>query len=106
MREYTLNFFIWFYIYKVKDFALTVYGRFVFILIYTRTLPMIRNIYKPMFGDNDLIGRLIGFFIRFWWSLFGLIISLVYITPFVIAFIIFILLPLIPIAMLIKYLSV
>lgn len=105
MKEYTLNFFIWYYIYKVRDLGLTVYSRFVFILILTRTLPMIKNIYKPMFGDNDIVGRLIGLFIRFWWSLFGLIVSVVYIIPFVIAFIIFILLPLIPIFMLIKYLN-
>lgn len=66
---------------------------------------MLTNIYRPLYGDSSRMGRVIGVFIRFWWVIFGGIVSFVYISPFLATWLILIALPFIPIIQLAQFIS-
>lgn len=70
--------------------------RFVFLLNLTNTLPMAKNLFVPMFGDNTGAGKFIGVFIRFWWIGFGTLFSIIMILPYLTGLIILIILPFLP----------
>ena len=97
MQEYFVNFIVWYYLIKVKNFIkLEVIGRFIYLLNLTSALPMAQNLLSPMFQDHSITGRFVGFFIRFWWMTFGLLISIIVIVPFVVFAAILIVLPFVP----------
>jgi hypothetical protein len=62
----------------------------------TLTIPMAKNLFRPMFGDSSSMGRFVGFFIRIWWVWLGGIMSTIMIVPNVILGLILLILPAVP----------
>ena len=59
----------------------------------TNTLPMARNLTKPLFQDPTGAGRVIGVFIRFGWVWIGSIMTLLVAIPIIILYICFVVFP-------------
>ncbi len=97
MREYFLNFFVWYYLIKFGEYLRFVRFVFVFLMMKTNALPMIKYIKYPMFGDYSRLGKIIGPILRFFWALIGSIISLIVIIPFLFLVPIVFLLPILPV---------
>lgn len=97
MAEYTINFIIWWYFYKLPEISRTILFQYVFMLNKTRSLPMAQNLFKPLYGDTSSTGILIGIPIRFFWMMGGGILSTLYIIPFVLFLLLFATLPLVPV---------
>lgn len=66
---------------------------------------MVRNFGRPLYGDTSPAGRLMGFFIRFWWIIFGGVISIIFIIPFIAGLLVSIVLPFIPIYQILLFIS-
>jgi len=106
MFGYIINFFVWWYLVKAKEyFVEEVFGGFIFQMNLTRTLPMVRNFKVPLFRDNSSFGKSISMIIKFWWIGFGTIVSLVKSIPHFLIFLIIIVLPIIPFIQLALYIS-
>lgn len=104
MKALTIDFFIWWYRFKsIEQLDMLRYRLFYYLHI-TRTLPMLQNIFYPLFGDNRWSGRFVGFFIRFWWIIIGGIITTIIMIPFVIYTVAFIALPIFSICYIFIYL--
>lgn len=67
----------------------------MFLLMYTNTLDMARNLGQPMFQDYSFYGKIIGFVIRFTWMLVGGLIVAVAVIPLTVIGLIYALLPII-----------
>ncbi len=96
MNEYFYNAFYWWYMIKVKEYFLFVRRRYLFMLNRTDSLPMARNMFRPMFGDETKMGYMIGIFIRIWWVSIGVTLSSFLIIPYILFGVFLFLLPLIP----------
>ncbi|MCA9386930.1 hypothetical protein KC669_02760 [Candidatus Dojkabacteria bacterium] len=104
MKTYIANFFIWWYAIKLFDYLYLVRFVFIWLMIRTRALPMLKYINKPLYGDDSFWGKLIGPIIRFFWGIGGLIISIFFSLPFIILVPVVILLPLAPLLQVIIFL--
>ena len=106
MKDYIINFFVWYYqIFVLGFFRDSVALRFSFLLNETNALPSARNIGKPLYQDASSLGRYLGILIRLWWIATGSVISFIFIIPNVLIFIIIFLLPLVLPLQIISYLS-
>ncbi len=97
MKEYTIGVAEWWYGIKVKEILNFVIFRITFLLVLTKTLPMIKSYTKPLYGDNSKMGRVIGVFIRTWWIILGSFTVAVLSIPYIALLIFAIVLPLLPI---------
>jgi hypothetical protein len=95
VTEYFLNFWIWWYAVKSKQFLFKVIATITFLLEYSSTLPMARNLTVPLFQDSTGIGKLISFFIRGLWVWVGGIICVLIAIPLLAAVVVFAALPLV-----------
>ncbi|MEO6728955.1 MAG: hypothetical protein ABIM99_03470 [Candidatus Dojkabacteria bacterium] len=106
MKDYIVNFFVWYYqIFVLGFFRESVGLRFSFLLNQTNALPSAKNISKPLFQDTSSLGKYLGVIIRLWWIATGSIISFIFIIPNVLIFLIILLLPFILPLQIIVYLS-
>jgi hypothetical protein len=96
-----LNFFLWWYTVLARQQAEALVKRFVFLLVYTNTLPMAQNLGKPLFQDNSDVGVAVGWIIRFIWIWLGGMFSLVLLVPFSLKFLGYVFLPPLALGMLI-----
>jgi len=96
MKEYLINFFVWWYVYKMSDYALYIKHRFTFLMIQTRALPMLKYLFTPLYGYDSFTGIIISFFIRITWGFWGLVLCCILVFPFLISFFIAMVLPLLP----------
>lgn len=98
--------FYWWYVVLVKDFWVNyVFGRFIFNMNMTNTLPMARHISDPLFQDDSGLGKSFGFIIRFIWIGFGSLISFFVTIPFLVFGIFLVLLPFVPVIQFVRYLD-
>ncbi|MCA9379251.1 hypothetical protein KC640_02375 [Candidatus Dojkabacteria bacterium] len=95
MREYIINFWVWWYLVKVPEWGREVARRIIFVLEYTNTLTMARNLTLPLFQDNSGIGKMLAILIRGTWVWLGGMFSAVIAIPLLILFVILVFLPLI-----------
>ena len=86
---------------KVKAWARYVFERAVFVLEYTNTLSMARNLTVPLFQDNSSIGKIISLFIRATWVWIGGMVSAFLIIPLLLGLLMLVLLPLMTVSLLI-----
>jgi len=93
MKEYLFNYFIWWYFFKSKEVWEWAYSEFIFMMNLTGSLPMLKNLKKPLFGDKRLSGRIVGFGIRSFWGFLGMIISVIYFLPYLLLFLIYLIIP-------------
>ena len=106
MKDYIINFFVWYYqIFVLGFFRDHVVLRFSSLLNQTNALPSARNIGKPLYQDSSSLGKFLGLVIRLWWVATGSIISSVFIIPNILIFLVIVLLPFILPLQIITYLS-
>ena len=97
MQEYLLNFFIWWYAIQAKNMLYRVRRWELFLLMYTNTLPMLRNLNQPLFQDYSRIGKAIGFVIRLIWVILGGTVVLLLMIPLLALVLVYALLPILAI---------
>jgi len=69
-------------------------------------IPMLTNLFQPLFQDNTRMGRIIAFPIRLIWVLVGSIFQLILTIPLTMLYVIYLMLPLVPIWALLEYLEI
>jgi hypothetical protein len=107
MKDYIINFFVWYYqIFVLGFFRESVSLRFAFLLNQTNALPSAKNISKPLFQDSSSLGKYLGMIIRLWWIASGSVVSFIFIIPNVLVFLFILVLPLILPIQIINYLGI
>jgi hypothetical protein len=99
VTNYVINFWRWWYGHYALQILQKLYNEIIFILESTNTLSMAKNLSKPMFQDDSGIGRGLGFFIRLAWVWFGGIFAIVVVVPLLLAYLVYLLLPVIAVIM-------
>ncbi len=106
MKDYVINFFVWYYqIFVLGFFREHVALRFSFLLNQTNALPSAKNFSKPLFQDSSSLGKWLGMIIRLWWIASGSVISFIFIIPNVLIFLVILVLPLILPLQILSYLT-
>lgn len=59
-------------------------------------LPMLRNLFVPLYQDYTRLGRIIAFPIRSTWALVGLLLQIVIIPPILFMILVYLLMPIAP----------
>jgi len=104
IKDYIINFWLWWYFVKVKEIGQILLRYWLFLLGYLNVVPMVKNFFIPLYQDYTFIGRVISFIIRFIWVVVGSIIQIIATVPLIFLFIIIFFLPIIPIIMILSYL--
>jgi hypothetical protein len=95
MREYVINYFVWWYWIRLKDVAKGALSQLMFYLQYTNALPMARYLFVPLYQDNTGVGRIISVIIRLTWAWIGGVLSVMMAVPNFIFLLLWVLLPVI-----------
>lgn len=103
MQEYFINFFLWWYLVKVKAAFFNAIKNLVFYMNLTLALPMAQNLFVPMFRDKSSGGKALSLFIRFWWVGFGTIASIAISLPYFVFALFLLILPVLPIIQIILF---
>lgn len=101
MRGYVLNFWVWWYAVFMVDFSRAVMRRIMFMLQYTNTLVMAQNLGTPLFQDNTGVGKMISWVVRIIWVWGGGMVSAAGAFPWIVAWAVLLVLPVVSLAMLI-----
>jgi hypothetical protein len=104
MQDYLLNFIVWWYGVFCRNAIKALVYRTIYLLNLTNTLPMVKNLFTPLFQDNSNVGRLMSLLIRPWWIFFGTMITIVAIIPRFLLTILYIILPFVPILQILNFL--
>lgn len=103
LQKYLVNFWVWWYFIQIREFGKTILRTWLYALGFTNLVPMITNLFRPLYQDYTIIGYVIGFIVRSVWSVFGLV-SMFFITiPLLIIYLVMVILPLLPIIMILSY---
>lgn len=97
LNRYFINYFIWWYLVESKIILGRVFRGWMFLMNLLNVPPMLKNLFKPLYQDYTKMGRIIAFPIRFTWVLMGLTVELLLLPVFLIVFIVYLILPVIPI---------
>jgi hypothetical protein len=102
IRDYFINFWVWWYFVKVPEWGEALLHRLMFVLQYTNTLVMAQNLTVPLFQDDSGVGKLLSFIIRGVWVWVGGMISAVMALPLILIWVAQAALPLVVIFIIIK----
>jgi len=83
IRKYFLNFWLWWYGVRFYRLLLSIYSFWTLAFANLNILPMMANLFVPMYQDRSFSGRVISFFLRFSWVIVGLILQLLITIPLV-----------------------
>lgn len=102
--KYFLNFWVWWYLVQNKNTVRALVGYWSFTLGYFNILPMAQNLFKPLFQDESKEGKFIAFPIRLTWIFIGSFFQLLLTIPLLIMYLIYLILPLLPVWAIVEYL--
>ncbi|KXK26793.1 MAG: hypothetical protein TR69_WS6001000814 [candidate division WS6 bacterium OLB20] len=105
MKKYFINFWLWWYVIEAGQVARNLINMWSFTLGYFNVVPMARNLFVPLYQDYSAIGYAISFPIRLIWITVGSIMQLFVTVPLLLLFLMYLVLPLIPVFQLLRYLS-
>jgi hypothetical protein len=71
-------------------------GFWVYTMELLNILPMLRNLFVPLYQDYTRLGRIIAFPIRSTWVLVGLLLQIVIIPPILFMILVYLLMPIAP----------
>jgi hypothetical protein len=97
LKNYIINFWIWWYIIKGQDFAKTLWRFWLFSFTYLRIGPMFANLFSPLYQDRTWTGRIIAFPIRIIWGTIGLVLQIILTIIEIFTFVFYLLLPIVPV---------
>ena len=95
-KRYFLNFWLWWYAVEARLFLAKLTSIWLFTLEFLNLVPMLSNLFEPLYQDYTRTGRIVGFIFRSGWIFFGSLAQLVITIPLVVAFVVFLILPLLP----------
>jgi len=93
IQKYFLNFWIWWYGVKLTSLFQNIYSFWSLSLSNLNILPMVSNLFVPMYQDRSFSGRLISFILRLNWIFFGSVIQFLITIPLIVLFITWVILP-------------
>lgn len=96
LKKYIFNFWVWWYWFNAKEVLLKFKSDWLFTLGSLNLIPMIKSLFAPLYQDDSWTGRIVAFPIRFFWMLYGLIVISIFTVILIIAFSLYLLLPLFP----------
>ena len=104
-KYYFLDFFIWWYYIEGIKVVKKMIADWSFVLAYLNLVPMITNLFTPLFQDNSWEGKLVAVPFRLGWVIVGGIVLMIYTLIAVLGTIAYFLLPLAPIVSFIVFTS-
>ena len=96
MKTYFINFFLWWYLLNGKKVYINLVGKWLYTLEALNVIPMLTNLFRPLFQDQSWEGKLIAVPFRLIWVILGSSFQLVYAIILAIFFSIYLFLPLAP----------
>jgi len=105
LRKYIFGFWIWWYIIENRNVWRRISGVFNFTLGYFNVVPMVQNLFVPLFQDETRTGRLISFPIRLAWILIGSLLQIFVLIPLLAIYLTYLVLPVLPFWGIVSYLS-
>jgi hypothetical protein len=102
-HKYIINFWIWWYGVQSVIIAQNLFGTWTYMLGYLNIVPMLTNLFTPLFQDYSKTGRIIAFPIRLTWVIVGSIFLLILSIPLIFMFFLYLLLPLAPLVAISSY---
>jgi hypothetical protein len=97
MVRYFFNFWVWWYVIIAYDLARFLLEKWGFLLNLLNLPAMVSNMFVPLYQDYSWGGKFISFIIRFVWVFFGTIVMVIATVPIVLVYVIYLLLPLMPV---------
>lgn len=96
LKNYIIDFWIWWYFIEGKRVLKKMVSDWSFVLAYLNLVPMLRNLFVPLFQDYSWEGKLVAVPFRLTWVLIGTIAMLVFTIIALIGFTAYLLLPFAP----------
>jgi hypothetical protein len=93
IKDYILNFWVWWYLVNSRDVLGGLYRYWMYLLGRLNVVPMLSNLFTPLYQDYSAIGRFMSFLIRISWGTGGLVIFLIAGIPIIALGIIYLILP-------------
>ena len=103
VRDYFLNFWIWWYFVKGREVLGALLRAWLSVLGWLNVVPMISNLFVPLYQDYSVIGRFISFVIRFTWGFGGLVIFFACGAPFIALALLYLALPVVAVYQVLDY---
>jgi hypothetical protein len=97
MKNYILNFFLWWYLVNGKDVFSKLVTNWRYTLEAMNLVPMLRNLFAPLYQDYSWEGKLVAIPFRIFWVLFGIFFQLLYTLGLIVVLIGYLLVPILPI---------
>ena len=105
LKKYLLDFWIWWYVVNAKATIMNILRIWGFTLSYFNIVPMLKNMFVPLYQDFTLTGKLISIPIRLTWVFFGSILQFLVTVPLLVYLVFYLLLPILPIIGIVSYLT-
>jgi len=102
LKNYFINFWIWWYLINGRGILLKLTGEWGRALGQLNLIPMLKNMFMPLYQDTSWEGKLVAVPFRLVWSFFGSLIMLVYTLLLLAVYLIYLLMPLLPVAVLVN----
>lgn len=97
INRYFINFFVWWYLVESKIFFAKLAGFWLMVMSILNVVPMLQNLFRPLYQDYTWMGRLIAFPIRAMWVFMGAFALLLLLIPLVFLGVAYLLLPIMPV---------
>jgi hypothetical protein len=101
-KTYFLNFWIWWYGVQFKTILRLAYSFWSLTLANLNIVPMLSNLFVPMFQDDSPIGKFLSLIVRLGWVLFGVFVQLFVTIPVILFVLIWVIFPLLCLFQLIR----
>ncbi|MBN2015423.1 hypothetical protein JW766_01185 [Candidatus Dojkabacteria bacterium] len=93
LKKYFLNFWIWWYGAQLRACLQMTYSFWSLSLATLNILPMLANLFVPMYQDASISGRIISLFFRVVWVFGGSLIQILITIPLISVVFIWVILP-------------
>lgn len=104
VKKYFFNFWIWWYGVQLVYVFQTIYSFWSMSLANMNILPMMSNLFVPMYQDQSFTGKMISFVVRLLWVVFGGLLQFLITIPLLLILLIWILLPFLCIIQIFRFL--
>ncbi len=105
LKRYFLNFWVWWYAVEARLFLGKLTSTWLFVLEFLNLVPMLSNLFEPLYQDYTRTGRIVGFMFRSGWIFFGSLAQIIVTIPLLAAFVLFLILPVLPVWAVISFLT-
>jgi len=96
-KRYFVNFWIWWYVIQNKELLKKGLSFWMYTMGFFKIVPMLTNLFVPLYQDETRMGRVIAFPIRFIWVIVGSLLQIAITIPLLANYLLYLALPLIPI---------